>query len=203
MNRLKFSGWTIVLWVILALAYGYPPQAVEAGNFRLRAREHFELLSIRYGDLNEKENYFGLTNTLNAWYEKPFHYAIGLAFGPMLGSAKSMEVAPPGTDPKIRLWNFGLEGEYFIFPENYGLFGRVGLTGNLLDTRGSVGTISGGGYYLGLGWETQIWRIGVAPELAFRHLILEQHGRLFAFTSSIGFHFYVFPKDPELGNDMR
>ena len=178
----------LILWVFVVLCF--LPSVVEAGNFRLRAREHFEWLSVKYGSINDTEKYFGLTNTFNLWYEEPFHYAIGLAFGPLIGSARSQGTAPSGTNSKIRLSNFGVEGKYFFRPGQYGLFGRLGLTANILDTRGSLGNLLGGGYYLGLGWETRIWKIGVAPEIAFRHVILERSSRVFAFTPSIGLHFY-------------
>ena len=191
----RFCLRAVIFLVMLVVLLPCLPEGAKAGNFRLRAREHFEWMSIRYGTASETESYFGLTNTLNAWYEEPFRYAVGLAFGPMLGSAKAHETAPAGTDSKIRLWNIGLEGKYFFFPERYGLFGRAGLTANLLDTRGSLGTLVGGGYYLGLGWEHRFWKIGVAPEVAFRHVLLEEDSRVFAFTPSLGLHFYVLSKD--------
>ena len=178
----------LLLWVSVVLYFF--PSVVEAGNIRLRAREHFEWLSIKYGPVSDTEKYFGLTNTLNLWFEEPFRYSLGLAFGPVIGSAKSQGEVPLGTASTIRLWNIGVEGKYFFKPEQYGLFGRLGFTGNILDTRGSLGNLLGGGYYLGLGWETQIWKMGVAPEIAFRHVILEKSSRVFAFTPSIGFHFY-------------
>ena len=171
------------------------PANLEAGQFRIRAREHFEWLSITYGPANDTESYFGLTNTFNLWYEEPFRYAIGFAFGPVLGSAKSQGTPITGTSSKIRLWNLGLEGKYFFWPERLGLFGRAGLTANLLDTRGSLGKLWGGGYYLGLGWEARVLKLGIAPELAFRHVILEQNSRVLAFTPSIGLHFYVLPNN--------
>ncbi len=179
---------------IFLLLQGFPG-AAEAGNFRIRLREHFEWLSVRYEPLRQTVNYFGLTNTANIWYEEPFQYAYGLAFGPVLGSAKAQGSSPPTVDSKIRLWNIGVEGKYFFFPKMNSFFGRLGVTGNVLDTRGSDGAIKGGGYYLGLGWESKIGRIGLAPEVAFRHVLLEKGSRVFAFTPSVGVHFYVLPSD--------
>lgn len=185
----------IVPIIFLLLFIPLFPTSAEAGKFRIRAREHFEWISIKYGPTNNTASYFGLSNTFNLWYEEPFRYAIGFAFGPVLGSAKSQGTTPAGTPSKIRLWNFGFEGKYFFWPEKLGLFGRAGLTANLLDTRGSLGNLWGGGYYLGLGWETKVWKLGIAPELAFRHVILEQNSRVLAFTPSIGVHFYVLPNN--------
>ena len=195
MARPLSNRWAMALLAAWTLILGCLPPAVEAASFRLRAREHFEWLSARYGPVNETQGYFGLTNTLNAWYEEPFRYAFGLAFGPLLGSARSRGTAPAGTASKIRLWNVGLEGKYFFRQVQAGLFGRAGLTANLLDTRGALGTLLGGGYYLGLGWEWQVRKMGIAPEIAFRHVILEKNSRVLAFTPSIGFHFYMLPKD--------
>jgi len=184
------NPWVISLFLCVFVALYSLPSVAEAGNFRLRAREHFEWLSVKYGSVNDTEKYFGLTNTLNLWYEEPFRYAIGLAFGPVIGSARSQGTIPSGTNSRIRLWNIGVEGKYFFRPDQFGLFGRLGLTANILDTRGSLGNLLGGGYYLGLGWEFPVWKVGIAPEIAFRHVILEQSSRVFAFTPSIGIHFY-------------
>ena len=193
--------WKIAILIIWACMIFLFPMVADAGNLRVRAREHFEWLSIKYGSVGDTERYFGLTNTINLWYEDPFLYAFGLAFGPVIGSAKSQDSAPVGTATKIRLWNIGFEGKYFFWPDKHGLFGRLGLTANILDTRGSLGKLLGGGYYLGLGWETQIWKLGIAPELAFRHVILEQSSQVFAFTPSLGVHFYVLPKDSRVAKD--
>ena len=181
------------VWTLLILLSSFLPSLAEAGNVRLRAREHFEWLSVKYGPARDTERYFGLTNTINVWYEEPFQYAFGLAVGPVIGSADSRNSPPIGTGSKIRLWNIGLEGKAFFFPEENGFFGRIGFTANILDTGGTLGNLLGGGYYLG--WETRIGKLGVAPELAFRHVLLEQNSQVFAFTPSIGLHFYVLPND--------
>jgi hypothetical protein len=171
---------------------------LEAGHFRVRLREHFDFSSVRYGPQNDEAHYFGATNTVNLWYEEPFRWAFGLALNPVLGSWKTDQTAPSGTDPKVRLWNAGVEGKYFFFPGRSnlsGFFGRLGLTANWLDTRGSEGTLAGGGYYVGAGWEFKVWKLGLAPEAAFRHVFLERSGSIASFTPSIGVHFYVLPDD--------
>ena len=48
---------------------------------------------------------------------------------------------------------------------------------------------------LGIGWETRVKKIGIAPEIAFRHVLLERNSYVLAFTPSIGVHFYVLPDD--------
>jgi len=194
LSLIRVSTTTILTLLLITSTPFVLPLGGESGRLRLRAREHFEWLSIRYDPLNQTQHYFGLTNTLNAWYEKPFHYSFGFSFGPMLGSAKDQGTAPQEVDSKIRLWNMGFEGKYFFFPQKNGFFGRAGLTGNILDTRGSLGTIPGAGYYLGLGWEFKLGKVGIAPEVAFRHVFLERRSRIFAFTPSLGIHFYQFQK---------
>lgn len=196
MLKSRFIRQTAILLLALIHAIGYSPSTVEAGNFRIRAREDFERLTIRFGPLNRTQDYFGLTSTINAWYEEPFHYAFGLVFNSILfGDQDAIGTAPIGTPSEVRLLNIGLEAKYFFFPKKRGLFGRAGLTSSILDTRSSLGTLLGGGYYLGLGWEARVWRIGIAPEVAFRHVILEQDSQILAFTPTIGVHFYVFPRD--------
>ena len=69
MIKLPFNRLATVFLVAWAIAQTCFPTAAEAGNFRLRAREEFEHLSIRYGPLNTTQAYFGPVSTINAWYE--------------------------------------------------------------------------------------------------------------------------------------
>lgn len=165
-----------------------------AGSWRARAREHFDRLDLRYGSPGGREHYSGLTNTMNVWYEEPFRYALGFSISPIagLGQATTRGSPPAGTNAKIRLWNLGFEGKLFPWRDR-GLFARAGLTGNILETRGSRGALGGAGALAGLGWEFKVRRLGIAPEAALRYVLLEGGGRIIAFTPSIGFHFYAFP----------
>ncbi len=163
-------------------------------HLRLRAREHFEFNSIHYGSAKPDQNYFGLADTVNLWYEKPFEWAFGLGAGILPGSPLNRQPAPPGVGGKPDVWHAGFEFKYFLGQllgvRMPGLFGRLGATANILDTNGPRGTILGGGYYVGAGYEFLIWKIGLAPEVAFRHVIYQEHVREYSFTPSFGVHFY-------------
>ena len=183
-----FKIYVLAIFLFLTIV---PENHSMEGKLRVRLREHFEWISVQYGQTGETAKYYGISNTLNAFYEKPFKYSYGLSFSPVLGSAQIQGGVPIQTNEKIKLWSMGVEGKYFFFPERYGFFGRLGITGNILDTRGALGTLAGAGYYGGLGWEFKIWKLGIAPEVAIRHVILEKNSRALAFTPSIGIHFYV------------
>lgn len=163
-------------------------------HLRLRAREHFEFNSIRYGSDRPHQNYFGLADTVNLWYEKPFEWAFGLGAGILPGNPMHGQPAPIGVAPKPDIWHAGFEFKYFFHDVGGvrlpGLFGRLGATANILDTRSTRGNILGGGYYVGVGYEFLVWKIGLAPEVAFRHVIYQEHVREYSFTPSFGLHFY-------------
>jgi len=165
------------------------------GNLRIRLREHYEIIFVRYGTTGEDASYAGLSNTANVWFEKADEYAIGFSLSPILGSATTLGNVPSQTNRKIRLWSIGAEAKLYFYPRKRGAFGRLGLTGNILDTRGPAGAIGGAGYYLGLGWEYMIGKMGLNPELAFRHVIFGDGGRALSFTVSIGVHFYTLSED--------
>ncbi|MCJ8276607.1 MAG: hypothetical protein MJK18_07180, partial [Bdellovibrionales bacterium] len=63
-----------------------------AGEWKFRAREHYEIHDISVG--NQEFTYKGFSNTLNFWYEDPFNYSLGLAAGPLLGSSRIDGTAP-------------------------------------------------------------------------------------------------------------
>lgn len=67
-----------------AVLVGFPMSA-ESGDLRLRAKEHFEWSFIRFAPIHETRKYFGLSKTLDAWYEAPFGYAIRIGLRPYLG----------------------------------------------------------------------------------------------------------------------
>ncbi len=163
-----------------------------SGGLRVRIREHFDWYRVKYPSQTSRVSYFGMSNTLNVWYEEPFDYAFGLALMPILGSAKATNGVVSGTNEKIRLWNLGVELKYFLQPEVLKIFVRAGLGVNFLDTRAELGTFVGASYYLGLGYEFQIWKLGISPEVALRHVLLEQGANVLLFTPSLGIHFYIF-----------
>jgi len=150
----------------------------EVGHLRVRAREFAEWLFVRYGASGNSASYFGFANLINIWYEKRMRYSFGLVGGPVFGTARSSGVVPAGTAKKIQLWTFGVEGKYFPYPGERGLFARMGISGNVFETDGNLGTLGGFGYLVSLGWEIVAWKgkLGISPEFAFRQVFLDDGG---------------------------
>jgi len=173
-------------------------QAAEVGNLRMRFRESVGWMDIKYGVLDDKATYFGSSNTVNVWFERPFDYSVGFAFSPIFGSSRSRGNVPAGTNASVKLYTIGLEAKYFFLQKRTkwkGTFGRLGLAGNILDVRGSVGVNGGFSYYLGFGYEFKLWKTGVAPEIAFRHVFLDGSTRILSISVSLAVHLYLFSDD--------
>tara|TARA_Y100000590_G_scaffold450933_1_gene591443 strand:- start:3938 stop:4489 length:552 start_codon:yes stop_codon:yes gene_type:complete len=164
------------------------------GKLRLRAREHFQWHRISLSEPTSSLRYFGLSNTLNLFWEEPFHRSYGLAVGPMLGSASIQSHLTPEFGSKIRQWIIGGEWKEYPFKENKGgVFGRVGIGATALQTGGSLGTLWGAYGYFGIGYEFLIAnKVGINPEVAFRQSFYETGVSVSTLTPSIGLHFYVF-----------
>jgi hypothetical protein len=189
---LRKSSLFLSLAAVLAVSVTARGEAEDVrtdGGFRARARQHFEWMTIDYGDADA--SYLGLSNTINVWWEKPFDWSFGLAFGPILGSADRRSSTTPGLPETLTLWHLGFEGKYFPL-KKLGLFGRAGLFLSVLDPSVGSDVYAGAAYYAGFGWEFQVWKIGIAPELAIRHAWLEGGRSAFVVTPSIGLHFYLF-----------
>lgn len=170
-----------LLFVILAFS-----QVSEAG-IKMRAREHFEWHSYDLSQTRETAKYFGLSNTINLWYEEREKFAVGLAAGPVLGSAKP--TGGDGLGDVIRLYSYGVEGKYFVTTWKP-IFVRVGLYYNRLEAKQGFGVLDGWSYYSGIGWEIPINNIGIAPEFAIRRVHLNKGVSGTVVTPSIGVHFY-------------
>ncbi len=204
MRRLAIRTVLTLLVLMGHLHHVAPVQADTETKFRARAREHFEWVRLTIPGEIEPVRYFGLTNTLNLWMEKPFHYAIGFAGGPMLGSATATSEVPAGFDPKARFWHAGVEAKYWIIDHPPSPFVRGGVLLTGFDACGDSyfstcddGLLKGIGAYAGVGLEFMVWKIGVAPEFALRQTRFENGAKAIAITPSIGFHFYVFaPESP-------
>jgi hypothetical protein len=163
-------------------------------DIRVRAREHFEAHRYKADGLGGDFEFRGLTNTINLWYEKPFHYSVGLAFGPVIGSAKAKDASTEFGET-VKLWVAGVEAKYFPYSAEHLWFIRLGLSWHRLETDGRFNSVDGWGSYLGLGREFPIGMVSIAPEVAFRKVFLERGVEGDVVTPSIGFHFY-----PELRN---
>jgi len=161
-----------------------------AAQLRLRAREHFDRVTIQYNAVNFSTEHSGIGPTINLWWEEPYVRSIGLAVGAMFINEGPDNV--PGIDRKLELWKAGLEGKHYWSDHEGGLFGRWGGSYNRLINRGLLGNLEGYGAYLGLGWEFQFENIGLAFEAAQREVFLEEQIRISSYSPSIGVHFYGY-----------
>ena len=118
---------SIVVGMLLAPSIG------EAGQLRLRAREHYETIAVRTDD--GEATFRGFTNTIDAWYEEPFRFSFGLAGSPLFARLMAKH-PPPGFGEAIRLVHLGAEGKVFPFPEAAPVFARLGIYRTTLNPDG-------------------------------------------------------------------
>jgi hypothetical protein len=183
--------------VILALALAASGRALcdeatsggaggDAGRWRMRAREHYETLSLT--GTGAPATYWGFTNTIDLWYEVPFHYSVGLAGSPLLATLHS-GAPPKGFSDTVRLLHLGAELKIFpsaVMPA----FFRLGAYQATLMTDGSAGNLTGASGLGGLGYEWNLSGIGLAPELSWRRAVLAKGIAADAFAPCLGVHFY-------------
>jgi len=124
------------------------------------------------------------------WWEKPRIYSIGLAFNPVIGSARASGRYDTRLSNKIKLITLGVEGKYYHRDIAPSLFSRLGLGYTRLNTGGNIDDIDGYHVYVGAGWEFDVKGVGIALEMAFRQSRLEQGVVVNSITPSLGVHFY-------------
>ena len=162
------------------------PSESEAAKWRFRAREHYDIHKIKIEA--ETYEYQGLSNTINFWYEDPKKEAYGLAFGPLIGSARSREdVDPLQFGNKVQLFYVGAEYKKYFLED---FFVRPGLFWSSLETKGQLDPNTGYSAYLGIGYEIDVSNVGIALEVAFRQSYLQNDIEISTITPSIGVHFY-------------
>jgi len=105
---MKIPTINIIVFVAVSVMLG---QAA-AGDIKVRAREHFDFHDIAFGS-GSGSAYAGLSNTINVWWEKPRIYSIGLAFNPVIGSARASGDYDARLGNKIKLIMLGVEGKYY------------------------------------------------------------------------------------------
>ncbi len=182
---MKIPIINVIVFFTLLLMF----EQAAAGDIKVRAREHIDFHDIAF-DSNSGSTYAGLSNTINVWWEKPRIYSIGLAFNPVIGSARASGDYDARLGNKIKLIMLGVEGKYYHRDIAPSLFSRLGLGYARLDTRGSIGDIDGYHAYIGAGWEFDVKGVGIALEMAFRQSRLERGVIVNSITPSIGVHFY-------------
>ena len=159
-----------------------------SADFKMRAREHFEVHEVRTS--SNMEMYRGLTNTINLWWEVPYKYSFGIAFSPVIASIKEVEKdSIYGT--KITQQNIGLEYKIFLSSLHTSLFSRLGLGYSKLEAdNGPKDEYYGRFSYIGLGYEIPMDNFGLALELAYRYTSYDEGLYIKTITPSVGFHFY-------------
>ncbi len=162
------------------------PITTQAQDFKVRAREHFEIHTI---DVSGTEvEYKGFSNTLNFWWEKPYDISYGFSFSPVISNLEAQGQELLGED--ITYWNIGFELKYHFLKSHKSFFVRPGIGYSLLKPGNSIEDASGYFLYAGIGYEIPFKNFGLALELAVRHSKLSDDITVKSFTPSIGFHFY-------------
>jgi len=186
MSASSLSKKQLILFIIIFLCFS---KVLLAAKWRVRAREHFDTVNVQYKDAGQEENTSGIGPTINVWWEEPYKNSIGFAIGLMyIDFDKKSETL--GRAERMELWKYGVEGKHYAAQEKGGAFLRWGLSRNQLKTEGTLGTLTGNGAYLGVGWEFPFDILGLAFELAQRQVDLEDTIFINSFSPSIGVHFY-------------
>ncbi len=179
-----------IFTLLLAFFLSLDPLFANFSDFRMRARETFEVYNFKFE--SEDKTYKGLSNTFNLWYEKPFRFSFGLAGGALLSSFESSKKqAINGISDKIKIDFLGIEFKYFLIQlKNKGLFVRPGVYWHNLKTNSSRGDIYGRSFYTGIGYEFLVYKgLSLAPELGFKAGKTREITWT-NFNASIGLHFY-------------
>jgi hypothetical protein len=184
----RFILGSVILLKIVFFAQPLPGQ--ESG-FKIRAREHFDSVWITFGKIDRVAFYRGLGPNLNFWMEKPYFYSFGLSYSVLfINNPKEVDIPEIGED--MELTKYGFEFKYYFVPNQGGLFTRIGLSTNRLNTKGTYGYLSGSGGYFGVGWEIKFSKLGLAFEAAGRRVELEEDIRIDTYSPSLGVHFYGY-----------
>lgn len=160
-------------------------------RFKIRAREHFDTVWIEFKDSDQTYSYEGIGPNINLWLEDPYRFSIGLSYS-VLFINNDREEERPEFNSNMDLTKYGIESKIYFSPGEGGLFTRIGISSNVLNTNGAAGNIKGTGGYLGLGYEIKFSKVGLAFEAAGRRIELEQNIRIDTYSPSIGVHFYGY-----------
>ena len=182
MNDQKWLKWLVAAFGGMSFIATSPLYA----EIRVRAREHYEQIQV---ESDRRANYIGFTNTINVWYEQPFHYSIGFAGSPIFARLRTTE-APSGLSREIRLVHLGIEGKAFPAPDTAHVFVRLGGYQAQMVTGGDLGRIKGTSALGGLGYEFNWGGIGIAPEMSWRRGNLANDVSFAGTAPAIGVHFY-------------
>ena len=167
-------------------------QSLALDDIRLRARENYEIIDMEFQ--GQTQQFQGLSNTFNLWFERPFDISYGLAGGSIFsGFSPDGQNQIPGLSNEIKVDFLGFEVKWFLYSQgNQGLFFRPGIYWQNLKSRGRAGKIQGSAYYLGMGYEFLIYKqLSLSPEIAVKRGEAQDYSWQ-AVVVSVGLHFYRF-----------
>lgn len=174
---------------IFILLFLYFPLQLQA-ELKLRAREHFDTVTIKYKELDIQKSHSGIGPAITLGIEDPYNYFIGFTYDhTFINNSKTSDIPKIGNNMELVSWAF--EGKHFLTDEG-GAFFRWGFSNNVLRTKGEYGNLKGHGNYLGLGWEFQLSEVGLAFEAAQKRIKLSNNIDLDIYSPSIGVHFYGY-----------
>jgi len=149
---------------ILIIIFILTIQSASAQSLRLRAREHWDTVTIGESEMP------GIGPAFNLWIEKPYDWAVGTVWSTMF------------VDDNEQVKRTGLELKYWLAG---GLFTRFGATNNKY-----LGQTARGNYF-GAGYEFRFEKIGLAFEWSKRSIDFDPV-KMEIDSFSIGVHFYGY-----------
>jgi hypothetical protein len=157
-----------------------------AGNWKFRAREHFE--NFKFEGTTQNYSFKGYTNTLNWWYEEAEKYSIGLALSPIFGNLSAGDLLSKQTlGNKITVQNIGIEFKYFPIKKLKLLYTRIGLYQHTL--KSELDDESSMGFLYGIGYEIPYKKVNFALEIGRRSINFDDL-KATATSIALGVHFY-------------
>ena len=182
-RTLRFFGISLIL-IFTGLS------AAQTMELKIRAREHFDTVWVTPGDGRGDLKYGGLGPNINIWMEEPFVQSFGLSFSFLFADAKQTDNTGKFGE-QLELRKVGVEWKWYPLVKGV-WFTRLGASQNTLDTKGTLGQLSGFGGYVGTGVEFNFSGIGLAFELAFRKILLSDGVVVNTRSPALGVHFYKY-----------
>jgi len=116
--------------------------------------------------------------------------SFGLSFSFLFADAKQTDNTGKFGE-QLELRKVGVEWKWYPLVKGV-WFTRLGASQNTLDTKGTLGQLSGFGGYVGTGVEFNFSGIGLAFELAFRKISLSDGVMVNTRSPALGVHFYKY-----------
>jgi len=184
-NKLKPIALLFVWFLVLL------PNLLFAADFHIRAREHFDRITLDYGELTTSEDISGIGPTINFWLEEPYNWAAGMFWGlTYISNHPDKNLEEVGENMEMQ--EVGIEIKYWMINNEGGPFTRFGLSQLRLQTQGNYGELKTTGGQFALGWEFKFSKIGLAFEVGKRELSFDHGIGISLISPAIGVHFYGY-----------